>query len=66
MSMENERQGDRCSRLSPNSIVPEYCKITDLQRFDRISGGFGGFNRSLELASLSPDSIANEFISFSV
>jgi hypothetical protein len=42
------------------------CQKSDMQRFDEISGGFGGFNRSLQLYSLPPDSLANEFISFSV
>jgi hypothetical protein len=64
--MKNAGLKYECSHLSLNERVPDYCKITDLQRFERISGGFGGFNRSLELTSLSPDNIANEFISFSV
>jgi hypothetical protein len=40
--------------------------VSRTQRFEAISGGFGGFNRSLELTSLPPDSLKNEFISFSV
>lgn len=43
-----------------------YCSMSDLDRFGKISGGFGGFNRSKEIASLSPDSLANEFYAFSM
>jgi hypothetical protein len=35
-------------------------------RYLEVSGGFGGFNLSLELSSLPPDSLANEFIAFSM
>lgn len=42
------------------------CTASSIEHFDKISGGFGGFNRSLELTSLPPDSLPNEFIAFSM
>ncbi|KAF2662395.1 hypothetical protein K491DRAFT_585125 [Lophiostoma macrostomum CBS 122681] len=42
------------------------CSIPSTTYFAEISGGFGGFNRSLPLASLPPDSLQNELISFSI
>jgi hypothetical protein len=66
MAMESREQTYRCQHPPKNGSPPTYCKNSALQRFEEISGGFGGFNRSKELTSLSPDSIANEFISFSV
>jgi hypothetical protein len=66
MAFENKEQNYRCKHPYSDGSFPDYCKDSALQRFDRISGGFGGFNRSKELTSLAPDNIGNEFISFSV
>jgi hypothetical protein len=42
------------------------CSTPSTTYFAEISGGFGGFNRSLPLTSLPHDSLQNEMISFSV
>jgi hypothetical protein len=64
LAVENQYQINTCKHPDPEQESPEYCSISKLQRFERLSGGFGGFNRSLELTSLPPDNLANEFISF--
>jgi hypothetical protein len=66
MGIENESEKSECKERRLDEFLPQYCEISNKQRFEAISGGFGGFNRSLELTSLPPDSLANEFISFSV
>lgn len=66
MGAENEYLKSICKDRYSGYLKPEECLKSDMQRFDEISGGFGGFNRSLDLASLPPDSLANEFISFSM
>ncbi|KAL5120384.1 hypothetical protein ACEQ8H_001674 [Pleosporales sp. CAS-2024a] len=43
------------------------CKMSGLHLFNYITGGFGGgFDHYLEMASLAPDSLKNEFLSFSI
>lgn len=66
LAIENADQINDCKNPDPKLPIPEECTISKLQRFERLSGGFGGFNRSLELTSLPPDSLSNEFISFSM
>jgi hypothetical protein len=66
LGIENEYEKNWCKDLPPGRPKPPECLISDSQRLAQLSGGFGGFNRSLELTSLPPDSLANEFISFSV
>jgi hypothetical protein len=66
MGIQNEYEKLDCKGRRIDETLPSYCRISNKQRFEAISGGFGGFNRSLELTSLPPDSLANEFISFSV
>ncbi|KAH4443851.1 hypothetical protein HBI46_152800 [Parastagonospora nodorum] len=63
---ENEYIKSYCKGLAQGDLPPDECKKSEIDRFSEISGGFGGFNRSLELTSLPPDSLANEYISFSV
>lgn len=41
-----------------------YCKMSGAKRFATISGGWGGFNQSVTVASLPADQMANEVISF--
>ena len=38
--------------------------MSSTEYFESISGGFGGFNRSLTVTSLTPDNLSNEFIAF--
>jgi len=45
---------------------PEYCSISDTNRFEDLSGGWGGFNRSLVAASMEPDRLSNEVMSFAM
>lgn len=40
------------------------CHMSKTQQFEKLSGGFGGFNRSLPIATLPPDKLANEIVSF--
>jgi hypothetical protein len=68
MGMSNESIKKECKwyhKHSPNDL-PSYCQMSDHDRLEKLSGGFGGFNHSLPVASLPPDSLANEFISFSM
>lgn len=41
-----------------------FCNMSAGNQFAKISGGFGGFNQSLTAATLPPDKLENEFISF--
>jgi hypothetical protein len=67
MGVQNEYIKKECKRYPPgDSRRRKYCDKPEMQRFEELSGGFGGFNRSLELTSLPPDSLSNEFISFSM
>jgi hypothetical protein len=71
MGITSEAEKRNCEYFRKNlfhgtAAMPDYCMASRTQRFEAISGGFGGFNRSLELTSLPPDSLKNEFISFSV
>ncbi|KAF2820593.1 hypothetical protein CC86DRAFT_304725 [Ophiobolus disseminans] len=54
-----------CKDYDPREL-PARCRVSSKEHFESISGGFGGFNRSLELTSLPPDSLPNEFIAFSI
>lgn len=68
LGMSNESLKKECKwyhKHDPQEL-PSYCKISDHDRLEELSGGFGGFNHSLPVASLPPDSLANEFISFSM
>ncbi|CAN9109107.1 unnamed protein product [Alternaria alternata] len=55
-----------CQKYGPDA--PEYmrCHKSSTEYFESISGGFGGFNRSLTLTSLTPDNLSNEFIAFGI
>jgi hypothetical protein len=68
LGMANESIKEECKlyhKKEPNHL-PSYCLMSDHDRFEKLSGGFGGFNHSLPVASLPPDSLGNEFISFSM
>ncbi|KAF2182554.1 hypothetical protein K469DRAFT_586165 [Zopfia rhizophila CBS 207.26] len=43
-----------------------YCSKSPTSQFAMVSGGFGGFNRSLTAATLAPDRLSNELISFCI
>jgi hypothetical protein len=68
MGADNAYRMENCKRhrYPPEDPMGAWCLLGDLDRFAVISGGFGGFNRSLEVASLPPDSLGNEFIAFSM
>ncbi|KAF1998652.1 hypothetical protein P154DRAFT_438786 [Amniculicola lignicola CBS 123094] len=44
----------------------EACRMSDTSRFGLMSGGFGGFNHSLTAATLPPDQIKSEILSFCI
>ena len=50
--------------LCEGGFSTPYCKMSSGERFSAISGGWGGFNHSLPIASLPPDSLGNEVLSF--
>lgn len=68
MGFSDQNMRNRCKYLmgSKGKVVPPECYMSNVDRFEKISGGFGGFNHSLPLASLPPGSLSNEFISFSM
>ncbi|KAJ8111205.1 hypothetical protein OPT61_g6150 [Boeremia exigua] len=45
---------------------PDLCSVSDAERFAELSGGWGGFNRSLTAAALEPDRLSNEVMSFAM
>jgi hypothetical protein len=53
-----------CKSPKNRASDPELCNMSDAAFFAEVSGGFGGFNQSLTIASLPPDQLGNEFISF--
>ncbi|KAL1801259.1 hypothetical protein ACET3X_001601 [Alternaria dauci] len=55
-----------CRQLRPNAPKYEECDMSSTEYFETISGGFGGFNRSLTLTSLPPDNMSHEFIAFAI
>ncbi|OAL47208.1 hypothetical protein IQ07DRAFT_515918 [Pyrenochaeta sp. DS3sAY3a] len=64
LGMSDSYMRQRCKTAKPG-LYPE-CDLPSTERFAKMSGGFGGFNRSLTLTSMSPDSLSNEFLSFSI
>ncbi|KAH7138568.1 hypothetical protein B0J11DRAFT_514755 [Dendryphion nanum] len=55
----------RCK--NPNlSDRKTYCDMSEIDHFTKMSGGFGGFNKSLTLAALPPDDLKSEMMSFSI
>ena len=64
LGTENENQIRDCRRY-PNDR-PDYCSMSDTERFEEISGGWGGFNRSLTAATMEPDRLSNEVLSFAM
>jgi hypothetical protein len=65
--MANENQKDNCDNWYSNSETkPSYCFKSDTARFEDLSGGWGGFNRSLTATALEPDSLSNEVLSFAM
>lgn len=62
IGIENEHWKAVCGY----GYISDLCDKVELQRFEEISGSFRGFNRSLELTSLPPDSLTYEIISFTV
>ncbi|KAF2471018.1 uncharacterized protein BDR25DRAFT_223902 [Lindgomyces ingoldianus] len=44
----------------------EWCNMSSTAQFNQVSGGWGGFNQSLTVASLLPDRLGNEIISFCI
>lgn len=42
------------------------CDLSEIDHFSKMSGGFGGFNKSLILHSLPPDKLGNEILSFCI
>lgn len=58
-------QGERSECKDPDSwSYYQYCNLSATDHFAKVSGGFGGFNRSLTAAALPPDKLENEMISF--
>ncbi|KAF2494006.1 hypothetical protein BU16DRAFT_512224 [Lophium mytilinum] len=43
-----------------------YCNESDTTRLAQVSGGWGGFNSSLQAASLPPDKLSSELLSFCI
>ncbi|KAF2032995.1 hypothetical protein EK21DRAFT_98563 [Setomelanomma holmii] len=67
VGIQNEDMKRECKIYPPgNPQRPSFCAKPESQRMEEISGGFGGFNRSRVITSLPPDSLTNEFISFSI
>ncbi|KAF3049556.1 hypothetical protein E8E11_004502 [Didymella keratinophila] len=67
LSMANKSQKENCDAWSSNSETkPIYCSMSDTAQFEELSGGWGGFNRSLTAAALEPDSLSNEVLSFAI
>ncbi|KAG9187589.1 hypothetical protein G6011_05460 [Alternaria panax] len=55
-----------CQDPESRYYMESECDMTSAQYFESISGGFGGFNRSLTVTSLTPDNLSNELIAFSI
>jgi len=67
LGIANESQKENCDVWYSNSETkPSYCSMSDTARFEELSGGWGGFNRSLTAAALEPDSLSNEVLSFAM
>jgi hypothetical protein len=67
LGMANENQKENCDMWFSNSETkPLYCSLSDTARFEQLSGGWGGFNRSLTAAALEPDRLSNEVLSFAI
>lgn len=67
LGIANESQKRNCDLFySDVETRPSYCSSSDIARFDDISGGWGGFNRSLTAAALEPDRLSNEVLSFAM
>lgn len=66
LGISNEEQKKDCHRYIYPSERPDYCSVSDTERFERLSGGWGGFNRSLTAAAMEPDRLSNEVMSFAM
>ncbi|KAJ4292636.1 hypothetical protein N0V90_009299 [Kalmusia sp. IMI 367209] len=65
LGMSNQAEKEACSGGSSYSYgEDDLCRMSSGERFAKISGGWGGFNRSLPVAALSPDNGSNEVLSF--
>ncbi|KAF2017754.1 hypothetical protein BU24DRAFT_478909 [Aaosphaeria arxii CBS 175.79] len=42
------------------------CELSGVDHFSKLSGGFGGFNKSMEIFALPPNGLTNELISFCI
>ncbi|KAJ4988130.1 hypothetical protein SVAN01_06382 [Stagonosporopsis vannaccii] len=63
----NEGQKNDCRRQYEHAAdKPDYCSMSESDRFADLSGGWGGFNRSLVAASMEPDRLSNEVMSFAI
>ncbi|KAF2813075.1 uncharacterized protein BDZ99DRAFT_381773 [Mytilinidion resinicola] len=56
---------DNC-KTKYNRAYYSYCNQSDTSMFAHVSGGWGGFNSSLEAASLAPDKLSSELLSFCI
>ncbi|KAF3002487.1 hypothetical protein E8E13_005808 [Curvularia kusanoi] len=63
LGTRNEAEKERCQLYDNNS---PYCSMSDTNRFAQLSGGWGGFNQSLIAATMDPDSLGNEVLSFAI
>ena len=67
LGITNEEEKKDCQEEYTNpSNRPSYCSMSDTERFDELSGGWGGFNRSLTVAAMEPDRLSNEVLSFAM
>lgn len=67
LGISNESQKERCDSWYDSGVNrPSYCSMSDTARFEELSGGWGGFNRSLTAAAMEPDSLSNEVLSFAM
>ncbi|PVH94683.1 hypothetical protein DM02DRAFT_692550 [Periconia macrospinosa] len=61
--MSSQSQEVTCKNY-PKYDSTGLCKLSRTQRFEKISGGWGGFNQSLPLAALPLDDLHSEVLSF--
>lgn len=67
LGTENEGRKKTCqNNFVDTSTQPDFCSKSDTERFEEISGGWGGFNRSLTAAAMEPDRLSNEVFSFAM
>ncbi|ORY16526.1 hypothetical protein BCR34DRAFT_476053 [Clohesyomyces aquaticus] len=63
VGMAYSYETDRCHRYGRSSSK---CRMSGIDRFSQLSGGWGGFNQSQTIASLPADQMANEIVSFCI